>query len=220
MTIDDATLWPLLGLRVAGVGLELRWPHDELLLELARLATLGVHDEGFMPFHTPWTRGTPVDVGRKTLQYHWGQRSKLSAEDWSLPLVVLREGHVLGTQEAMAKQYPVTRTAETGSWLGREFHGQGVGTTMRLLILHLLFEGLGAQTATTAAFVGNEPSIRVTRKLGYRENGTAVHASEGTRVTELRFQLTRTDWEARPEWMRPEVSLEGVEAVREQLGIV
>lgn len=219
MPLDDVTLWPLLGLRVSGAGLELRWARDELLLELARLSAGGVHDESAMPFLTPWTRGAPVTVGRSTLQYNWGQRGKISPDDWDLQLAVLRDGEVLGVQGAFAKHFPVTRTAETGSWLGLAHHGQGVGTTMRVLVLHLLFEGFGAETAETAAFVDNPASLGVTRKLGYRETGTRVHAREGAPVEELRFRLDRAGWDARPDWMRPAVELAGVEAVREQLGI-
>lgn len=219
MTLDDATVWPPLGLRVAGAGLELRWAREELLFELARLAADGVHDDASMPFLTPWTRGEPLAVARSVLQYNWGRRAKAQPDDWDLQLAVLRDGAVLGVQGACATQFPLTRTAETGSWLGRAHHRQGVGTAMRLLVLHLLFDGLGARAATTSAFVDNAPSLGVTRKLGYRENGATTHVREGVAVTELRFRLDRDDWRARPEWMRPEVTLEGVEPVRDWLGI-
>jgi RimJ/RimL family protein N-acetyltransferase len=219
VTLDDIALWPPLGLRVLGAGLELRWASDELLFALARLSAGGVHDEDAMPFLTPWTRGEPAAVGRSTLQYNWGQRAKISPDDWDLQLAVLRDGQVLGVQGVFAKQFPVTRTAETGSWLGLPFHRQGVGATMRLLVLHLLFDGFGAQTAETAAFVDNPASLGVTRKLGYRENGTRTYAREGVSATEQRFRMDRADWDTRPDWMRPEVRLEGVEPVRALLGI-
>ena len=78
----------------------------------------------------------------------------------------------------------VTRTAETGSWLGLEHQHGGVGTRMRLMILHLLFEGLDAQHATSSAFVDNPGSSGVSRRIGYRENGVLHQARAGGPVDE------------------------------------
>ena len=219
MDLDDVTLWPPLGLRVVGAGLELVWASDELAFALAREAAAGVHDERAMPFVVPWTRGTPEQVGRSVLQYGWGRRGVLSPGDWCLQLAVVRDGQVLGLQDAFARGYPVTRTAETGSWLGLRHHRQGVGWRMRLLVLHLLFEGLGAATATTTAFDDNHGSLGVTRKLGYRENGTTTEVRDGSAVVSRRFRMDREDWDARPDWMRPDVTLHGVGAVRTLLDI-
>ena len=159
MNLDDVTLWPPLGLRVVGAGLELAWASDELVFDLARAAADGVHDESFMPFVVPWTRGTPEQVGRSTLQFAWGRRHVLSPDDWCLQMAVLRDGEVLGLQDAFA------------------------------------------------------------RHLGYRENGTATAARAGAPVESRQFRMEREDWEARPEWMRPEVTIHGVEPVRGLLEI-
>ena len=90
---------------------------------------------------------------------------------------------------------------------------------MRLLALHLLFEGLGAATATTSAFDDNPGSLGVTRKLGYRENGTSTVARDGVAAVSRSFRMDRSDWDARPAWMRPEVELQGVEAMRALLDV-
>ncbi len=219
MHLDDLTLWPPLGLHVVGAGLELAWANDELSFALAREAARGVHDERAMPFTVPWTRGTPEQVGRSVLQYGWGRRGVLSPGDWCLQLAVLRDGQALGLQDAFARGYPVTRTAETGSWLGLRHHRQGVGWRMRLLVLHLLFEGLGAASATTTAFDDNPGSLGVTRKLGYRENGRTTVLRDGVAAVSWSFRMDREDWDARPDWMRPEVELRGVEPVRALLDI-
>ncbi len=219
MDLTDDALWPPLGLRVVGAGLELVWARDDLLLDLARLAAGGVHDEASMPFGVPWTRGTPVEVARSTLQYNWRSRGSMSPDSWDLALVVRRDGEVLGMQGIMAKGFPVTRVAESGSWLGRAHHGQGIGSRMRLLILHLLFDGFDARAATTTAFADNAASLGVTRKLGYRENGMKTASREGAAVEQVMFRMERADWEARPEWMRLDVELHGVGPVRELLGI-
>lgn len=215
----DLRFWPLAGLRVSSGDLELSWADDAALFALANLAALGVHDEGFMPFLTPWTRGTPEQVGRSVLQYNWGQRARLSPDDWDLQLAVRLDGQVVGVQGAFATSFRTTRVAETGSWLGVTHQGSGLGTRMRVLVLHLLFDGLGARVAETAAFEDNGPSNGVTRKLGYADNGRRTVAREGAPVEENRYRLTREQWDARPESMRPAVEMAGVEAVRELLDI-
>ena len=145
--MDD--LWPLAALRVRSGDLELRYMDDADVHALARLATDGVHAPEAMPFTVPWTRGTPTEVARSVLAYQWGARASVSTERWTLELAVVRAGEVLGTQGLMASDFPVTRTAETGSWLGLRHHGQGIGTRMRLMILHLFFEGFDGLRATT-----------------------------------------------------------------------
>ncbi|NUU18998.1 GNAT family N-acetyltransferase [Cellulomonas humilata] len=215
--MDD--LWPVAGLRVVSGDLELRYLDDDRLLALARLAQDGVHAPDAMPFTVPWTQGTPTEVARSVLTYQWGARAAVAPERWKLELAVLRDGEVLGTQALMASDFPVIRTAETGSWLGRRHQGQGVGTRMRLMILHLLFEGFGGRYATTSAFDDNGPSNGVTRRIGYAENGIDLIDRLGGLATSRRYLLDRATWDARPADLRPEVRLHGVEAAREQLGL-
>ncbi len=157
MDLDDVTLWPPLGLRIAGAGVELAWASDEALFALARVAGRGVHATDAKPFVVPWTRGTPQEVGRSVLQYAWGRRQALTPDDWCLQLAVLRDGQVLGLQDAFARGYPATRTAETGSWLGLRHHRQGVGWRMRLLVLHLLWRGTRARAARARLMNGDMP---------------------------------------------------------------
>ena len=213
--MDD--LWPISGIRVRSGDLELRYLDDEHLLELARLAGDGVHAPDAMPFVVPWTRGTPTEVARSVLAYQWAARASTSPQKWNLELAVVRAGEVLGSQAVMASNFPVLRTAETGSWLGLRHQGQGVGTRMRLMVLHLLFEGLGGLRATTSAFADNAASNGVTRRIGYAENGVDVVDREGRPAESLRYVLDRATWDARPAALRPDVTLAGIQAVREQL---
>ncbi|WP_129339531.1 GNAT family N-acetyltransferase [Cellulomonas endophytica] len=221
MTPPDglAALWPPAGLRLRSGDLELRWPDDALLLEVAALAGRGIHDPGAMPFTVPWTRGTPEEVARSVLRYQWAQRAAVEPASWTLELVVLRDGVPVGLQGVSARDFPVLRTAVSGSWLGREHQGRGTGSRMRVLVLHLLFEGLGARAATTDAFADNPASLGVTRRLGYRPDGVQDLVRDGAPARSLRFRLDRAGWEARPAALRPEVATEGVEALRAFLAV-
>jgi RimJ/RimL family protein N-acetyltransferase len=214
---SDLELWPFAGLRVVSGDLELRYIDDALLFPLARLAGEGVHDQDAMPFLTPWTRGTPIEVARSVLAYQWQQRAAMSPEKVGLELAVVRGGEVLGIQGFYASSYAITRTAETGSWLGVRYQRQGIGTRMRRMVLHLLFAGLGAEIATTGAFADNAASTAVTRGLGYEPNGVEIVAREGKAAASNRYHLMREEWQASSD--RPDVELHGVGPVREFLGL-
>jgi RimJ/RimL family protein N-acetyltransferase len=199
--------WPLFGLRVVTPRLELRGIDDDLADQLADLAGEGIHDADAMPFNTPWSR-QPPDVLRLELpKHHWGNRSTFTPEDWKLDLAVLVEGEPVGVQGAFAAGFPITRQFETGSWLGRRFQGRGIGTEMRAAILHLCFEGLGADRAVTGAWEDNPTSQAVTRKLGYGDDGWSFGARDGARCRMLRFALLREEWLPR---RRDDIAVEGL----------
>ncbi len=170
VTIHDA--YPVLGLRITAGPLELRGIDDADIASLAELAARGVHPPEIMPFSHPWTDTPAGELSLRFAQYHWGNRATLSPEDWKLDLVVRWQGEVAGTQGFMTHHFLVTRTGETGSWLGREFQGRGIGTRMRQAMCAFLFDHLDAQEITSAAFVDNPASLAVSRKVGYRTNGT------------------------------------------------
>src|SRR5690349_4832065 len=125
------SIWPAAGLSVRAGDLELRWPDDDMLVKLAGMASRGVHDPERMPFAFPWTRGTPLEVARNLVTYHWSIRQNVDPKKLMLELAVLVDGEPVGTQAASGANWGVLREAETGSWLGLEFHGRGIGTRMR-----------------------------------------------------------------------------------------
>ena len=188
--------WPLAGLRLRTPRLELRPASESDLTALADLAAAGVHDPAVQPFTFPWTDVAPTERGRSVLNYHWSQRAAWKPDLWSLDLAVVRDGTVVGTQGLSAQNFAILREVSTGSWLGREYHGQGIGTEMRAAVLHLAFAGLGAEYAISGAFSDNQASQRISRKLGYADNGVERHVSRGRPATVLRFRLHRQAWEA------------------------
>jgi RimJ/RimL family protein N-acetyltransferase len=190
--------WPFFDLRIRTPHVELRYPDDDAVAALATLAAQGIHDPAAMPFLVPWTDVPSPQLERNTVQYHWRMRAELTAAAWNLPFAVYRDGNLVGQQTLAAHEFATLRTVDTGSWLGRAHQGQGTGKAMRAAVLHLAFTGLGAQRATSGAFLDNPASAAVSRALGYEDNGIDVVLRRGQAAPEQRFLLTRERWQQQP----------------------
>ncbi len=65
---------------------------------------------------------------------------------------------------------------------------------MRQAILHLAFEGLGAQEAHSGAFDDNEASLATSRAVGYVRNGEARLARRGRVGRIINLRIDRERW--------------------------
>lgn len=207
--------WPLFDLRLRTPRLELRSPTDDDVFALLDLAHAGIHDPDQMPFAVAWTDLESPAFERSFLAYFWGSRASWTPERWRLPLAVLLDGRPVGIQEVQATDFAMLRTVDTGSWLGRAYQGQGIGTEMRAAVLALAFDGLGAEVATSGAIEGNIASHRVSEKLGYELNGEARLAPRGTPVVEHHYRIMRARWDPG----RYPVRIEHLEACRSMFGL-
>ena len=204
MSIQDVL--PALGLRIAVSSpageLELVGITDDLVAELAAVAEAGVHDPARMPFTFPWTDTEPSLFALQFAQYHWGTRSRWSPEKWELNLAVLEDGRPVGVQGFATSDYLVTRV--------------GVGTTMRRAICAFLFDHLDAVRITSGFFSDNPGSGAVSRKVGYRENGTERRRRRpGELATLTHLTLDREDF------VRGgvEIEVEGLAPLRRSIGL-
>lgn len=217
-TPSDVDIWPLLGVRIIVSDIELAPVDDRTALDLGRLAATGIHGN-FLPFTTPWTRGSDVEVARNVFRYQSRLRHDMSPEHWSLEFAARLDHTLIGVQSLEAERFPTTRSAESGSWLGQAWQGKGIGTLNRIAILTLAFDGLEAVEVTTSAWADNQASNAVTRKLGYEPNGEERLDREGHVTVQKRFRMTRRMWDDRAADLRPHVQLEGVDAFRKWLEI-
>lgn len=168
---EIADVLPLLGLRITAGPIELRGITDDLLPALIALVREGIHDPARMPFTFPWTDAPAAELPLRFAQYHWNGRATWSPEKWELNLAVFHDGALVGVQGLSTHDYLVTRQGETGSWLGREHQGRGIGTAMRQAMCAFVFDHLDAVRITSGYFTDNPASGAVSRKVGYRENG-------------------------------------------------
>jgi RimJ/RimL family protein N-acetyltransferase len=208
--------WPLFDVEVRTPRMVLRALDDDLCVELCALALRGVHDPAVMPFAIPWTDQPSPQLEREAFRFWWGCRVDARPEKWTLNLAVLVDGQVIGTSGLLTQSFPVTRSFETGSWLGRAHQGKGLGKELRMATLTLGFDGFGAEEATTAAFSDNAASLGVTRSLGYEPNGIARHERRGELAESLRFRMPRSHWEA---IRRDDISLHCLDPARDFLAL-
>ncbi len=210
--------WPLFDLEVRTPRLTMRYIDDGLATELATLAAAGIHDPDWMPFAMPWSNLPSPELERQAMQFYWRCRVETSPDRWNINFAVIVDGQVVGTTGLMATEFPKSSQFETGSWLGRDHQGQGIGTEMRIATLQLGFVGFGADWATTGAWHDNAPSLGVTHKLGYTEQGHRRQVRNDEYADRLiGFEMPRQHFVER--LRRDDVALVGVDPVLDQLGI-
>jgi RimJ/RimL family protein N-acetyltransferase/ribosomal protein S18 acetylase RimI-like enzyme len=182
-------------LRLRTSRLELRLPTVAELRELAGVAQQGVHDPTEMPFEVPWTDWVATDsFVDDFIAYHRGALANSTPVKWRLELVAFRDGRPIGVQALAAEQFKARREVATGSWIGAAWQGLGLGTEMRSAVLTLAFDGLGAETAVSAAWERNSASLAVSRKLGYRPGGTKISTPRGEPLVHVVLRLVRGEF--------------------------
>jgi RimJ/RimL family protein N-acetyltransferase len=188
---------PLHELRLKTPRLELRLGSREELLELGHLAQNGIHPPEEMPFEIPWTdRSDEPTFVEDFALYHEDALRTWKPNDWSLNLLAFLKSRPIGSQSIRGEDFSTRREIETGSWLGRAYQGQGLGTEMRTAALELAFRELGATAAVSGSMVRNESSKRVSEKLGYEVVGTSMIAPRGEPVTKYDLRIEREAWQA------------------------
>ncbi|MGZ4681227.1 MAG: GNAT family N-acetyltransferase [Acidimicrobiales bacterium] len=208
--------WPLLDLRLRTPRIELRPPDEATMFALVELADQGIHEPGFVPFVEAWTLEPDGERQRHSMQHYWRCWSSWTPDAWQLPFSVWVDGTLVGVQEMIGHSFTVTRTFETGSWLGLAHQGQGLGKEMRAAVLHFGFAGLGALRADTGAIEGNDQSVGVTRALGYVDNGQTVKVRQDQRIICNEFRMERAVWESR---RRDDITIDGLDACLPMFGL-
>jgi RimJ/RimL family protein N-acetyltransferase len=189
-----ADLWPIFGIVIETERLELRLPREGELAGLARAArVIALPDEPRL--HLEWMYEPSPGMERKFVQRYWRALAHWRPESWHLPLAIFRGGEPVGIQDMWADDFAHARSVGTGSWVSRAVQGHGYGTEARAAVLELAFGWLGAEEACTEYLAGNAASERVSRKLGYRDNGQhLVYRDDTGRITEYRLRLDRVAW--------------------------
>ena len=214
-------LWPLYDLRITTIDPDLgrvvlRLPTEAELPAFVAIASGGIHPPDEMPFSIPWTDLPSPARERSSYQFYMSTRGGWTVDDWILTLGVWVDDTPVGFQDLRAHEFPRYRTVGSGSWLGREFQGRGIGKLMRQAVLALAFDHLGAEIAETEAFLTNPASARVSLGVGYEPNGIGRLLQRGVAQDAQRFRMTLEGWRARP---RPAFAIEGLDGCRDKFGL-
>jgi RimJ/RimL family protein N-acetyltransferase len=186
-----AEIWPPYGVSLIENDLRMTVITDADIPGLVNLASGGIHEPDQMPFATPWTTAEPDQLAANMVRYYSGVRANFTPEKFELLFAVRIGGELVGTQGLHTSHFAVTRTGETGSWLGRTYQGRGIGTRMRRAVCAFAFDHLGAVELTSGAFVDNPASLAVSTKVGYRPNGRLrMTRREGEVAINQRLVLT------------------------------
>lgn len=122
---------------------------------------------------------------------NWDARS---AESWHLMWGVHRNGSLIGVHILEAGHFLEPRRVDSSSWLVHESRGLGVGTSMRVAMLGLAFDHLGALAVVTSWKAGNLASLGALRKVGLLENGVRTSRSPSGAFQLQHLRMTRERW--------------------------
>jgi RimJ/RimL family protein N-acetyltransferase len=198
----------------------MEWPFFDLRISCGEVLLRGVTDADLDPLlavlpddleqdprHRPFL--DPAADRRRILTAEiWQHRGAWSTASWCLDLAVEVDGRVVGVQALEGDEFPLLRTVDSYSWLATEVRGRGLATAMRTGVLALAFDHLGAVAAVSSAEPGNAPSLAVSRRLGYADNGVSRTGSQSGVIDLRHVRLVAETWRAGEH----AVDIEGLEA--------
>jgi RimJ/RimL family protein N-acetyltransferase len=173
--------------------------HAAALGEILAADLLPPEQRYFIPGLFRSLADTPEQTSRNVVAYHRQVQKETGPDRWDLPLALVLEGRVVGSQALHAVEFPDRGEVSSGSYLISQVRGQGLGTLMRAMALEFAFTTLNARAAVTSHAVGNHASGGVSRKLGYELVGYEEEVRYGQSRRIARLRLSRERWrEARP----------------------
>jgi RimJ/RimL family protein N-acetyltransferase len=203
--------WPLFDLRLECRSVSLR-PVREA--DLPHLAAILPDDVGHDPRLEMFPGLSDAENERRLFwQGYWRALGSWSPSSWVLHLAVEHEGELVGVQTLEGEDFPRLRTVDSASWLVPGVRGRGVGVAMRIAVLGLAFDHLGAVAAVSSATVGNAASLGVSRRIGYTDNGVSLIVETGGVAQLQHLRLTAAAWRH-----GDEVTVSGIERCRPWFG--
>ena len=204
--------WPLFDLRLRCRDVRLRAVRED---DLAHLAAVLPPDVGHDPRLELFPRLSDDENERRLFyQGYWRALGTWSPSNWVLHMAVEFEGALVGVQTLEGEDFPRLRTVDSASWLVPDVRGRGVGVAMRIAVLGLAFDRLGAVAAISSATVGNAASLGVSRRIGYRDNGVGLVVETGGVAQLQHLRLPADAWRHGGEG-----TIEGFEPCRPWFGL-
>lgn len=186
--------WPFFDLRITCGEVLLRGVTDS---DLGALSSAMPDDLEMDPANERFATLPPdADRRRQLVGEIWKHRGTWSPDSWCLDLAVEVDGRVVGVQALEGERFPQLRTVDSFSWLSSEVRGRGLANLMRTGVLALAFDHLGAEVAVSSARTDNAPSLAVSYRLGYVDNGLTRTVTPTGPFELQHVRLTREAWRA------------------------
>ena len=184
---------------MSGLSLDLPIATDRLLLRAHTMDDLDdlarFHGDPQVVRFVPW----PVRdraATEETLRTKLGQTVLDEPGQWLVLAVELTStGTVIG--EVLLK-WASDRQGELGFAFGRDHHGQGYAAEAARAVLGLAFDDLGFHRVSAVVVEGNDASVRLLGRLGFRPEARHVDGAffKDAWVTSLGFALLEDEWRA------------------------
>ncbi len=188
-------------------------------IALARIAFDGLFPDGSPTIGEWYDVDNPQQNARSVMEYHFKAWDGLGGAGVRMPLMVIFEDRVVGTQSlsGVGAPYAVSRELMTGSWLDCRYRGRGIGKKARHAVLHAAFAGFQAETVISSALTTNPASNRVSLACGYQPDGVEVKVVHGQRKELMRYRISRGQWET---FNKPHVTMHGHDRIAHDLGVI
>lgn len=184
---------------MSGLAVDLPIQTERLLLRAHTMDDLDdlarFHGDPQVVRYVPW----PVrdrEATEETLRTKLGQTTLAEPGQWLVLAIEERSsGTVIG--EVLLK-WASDRQGELGFALGRDHHGQGYAAEAARAVLGLAFDDLGFHRVTAVVVDGNDASVRLLERLGFRQEARHVDGAffKGEWVTSLVLALLEHEWRA------------------------
>ena len=184
---------------MSGLAVHLPITTERLVLRAHRMDDLDdlarFHSDPDVVRYTPW----PVRdraATEETLRTKLGQTVLDEHGQWLVLAVEERSaGTVIG--EVLLK-WASDRQGELGFAFGRLHHGQGYAAEAARAVLGLAFDDLGFHRVSATVIEGNDASVRLLGRLGFRQEARHVDGEvfKGAWATVLHFALLEDEWAA------------------------
>jgi RimJ/RimL family protein N-acetyltransferase len=185
---------------VTGLPVDLPLGTERLVIRPHRMEDLDdlvrFHGDPAVVRYVPW----PVRdraATEETLRTKLGQTTLAEHGQWLVLAVEVRSsGTVIG--EVLLK-WASDRQGELGFAFGSDHHGQGYAAEAARAVLGLAFDDLGFHRVSAVVVEGNDASVRLLGRLGFRQEARHVDGAlfKGAWVTSLVFALLGDEWAGR-----------------------
>ena len=184
---------------MSGLDVALPLETERLLLRAHTMADLDdlvrFHADPEVVRYVPW----PVrdrEATEETLRTKLGQTRLAEHGQWLVLAVEERSsGTVIG--EVLLK-WASDRQGELGFAFGRDHQGRGYAAEAARAVLGLAFDDLGFHRVSAVVVDGNDASLRLLGRLGFRQEARHVDGAffKGAWVTSLVLALLEDEWRA------------------------